>query len=83
MHFGHILQTRSTFELKNEQIQVTNAVLHGRHVFASLSTGFGKSECFLLLPTCKDVVCSLLPMRYLLINMIIEHMLISRLELYQ
>ena len=64
MHFGDILQTCSTFELKNEQIQVTNAVLHGHHVFASLPTGFGKSECFLLLPTCKDVVCSLLIMHF-------------------
>ena len=28
IHFGDIFQTCSTFQLKNEQIQVTNAVLH-------------------------------------------------------
>lgn len=37
-------------QLKEEQVEVVEAYISGRDVFAVLPTGFGKSLCFACLP---------------------------------
>ncbi len=40
--------------MKPEQVQIVTGALHGRDVFRVLPTGFGKSLCFVCLPSALD-----------------------------
>ena len=42
-------------ELKPEQKRAIDAFVSGRDVFVCLSTGFGKSVCFIVLPILFDI----------------------------
>ena len=42
--------------MKPEQLQVMSGIVSGRDVFAVLSTGFGKSLCYVRLPTVFGLV---------------------------
>ncbi len=42
--------------MKPEQIDVVVAILEGKDVFAILPTGFGKSLCYVCLPSAYDAL---------------------------
>lgn len=42
--------------LKDEQMTAIRAFVQGRDVFMCLPTGYGKSACFLILPTVFDLM---------------------------
>ena len=48
------------YNLKNEQVDVIDNILHGKSIFAILPTGFGKSDCFALPPLLMDEVSRLI-----------------------
>ena len=42
--------------IKQEQVEVATVFLERKDVFAILSTGFGKSVCYVCLPTALDIL---------------------------
>ena len=42
--------------LKDQQRQVVHSFLQGRDVFVCFPTGFGKSACFMILPSAFDIL---------------------------